>query len=240
MIHKHFTTIDSTQKYLKDNLEDLLQKDSIILISTSEQTQGIGRNGHNWHGQSNSLALSFTIPPNKDVSVTPLELGILTIKFLKSQFGIDCYLKWPNDILGPTFQKCGGILTQYINPQTVIAGIGINLGKMSNPITDMSFKHGIESVVNSLTITDEQNKEISASFYEYLRSHRFANAQSLQLAFDEVCGHMNKLVEIDDDQASYIGYFKGIGPYGEALVETETGIKKFLSSSLKILSVNES
>lgn len=238
MIHKHFTTIDSTQKYLKDNLEDLLQKDPAILISTSEQTQGMGRNGHKWKGQSNSLALSFTILPNKDVSVTPLELGVLTIQFLKAQFNVKCYLKWPNDILGPQLQKCGGILTQYINPQTVIAGIGINLGKMENPIIDESFKHGIESVVNSLTITDEENKEISLQFYNYLKTHRFQSSQQLQAAFGEVCGHMDSLVEIDDDQAFIKGTFKGIGPYGEALVETDQGIKKFLSSSLKILSSN--
>ncbi len=238
MIHKHFTTIDSTQKYLKDNLENLLQKDPTILISTSEQTQGIGRNGHNWKGQSNALALSFSILPNKDVSVTPLELGILTIQFIKAQFNIQCYLKWPNDILGPHLQKCGGILTQYINPQTVIAGIGINLGKMENPVADESFKHGIESVVTSLNISDEENKEISLQFYDYLRTHRFQNTQQLQTAFEVVCGHMDSLVEIDDDQALVKGIFKGIGPYGEALVETDQGIKKFLSSSLKILSSN--
>jgi len=62
-----------------------------------------------------------------------LEIGLITISFLKNKFNKDLFLKWPNDILTSDGKKCGGILCQYIDKSTIVVGLGINLGKLEVP-----------------------------------------------------------------------------------------------------------
>ena len=63
MHHAHFETIDSTQLYLKNNYSDLAKKnrEKNILISSSQQSKGIGRHGNSWDHYKNSLAFSFSL-----------------------------------------------------------------------------------------------------------------------------------------------------------------------------------
>ncbi len=129
MYHQHFNSIASTQTYLKDNLELLKEKDDDILISASEQSAGLGQRGNQWDNYPNNITLSFTLEPQRVATLTPLEIGILVISFIKKKFNQDLFLKWPNDILTKEGKKCGGILCQYIDSSTVIVGVGINLGK---------------------------------------------------------------------------------------------------------------
>lgn len=83
MYHHHFHSINSTQIYLKDNLDALKKNDGNILISCSHQTDGIGRRGNVWDNYENSIAMSFTFKPNTIASLTPLEIGIITVGFFK-------------------------------------------------------------------------------------------------------------------------------------------------------------
>ena len=57
----------------------------------------------------------------------------------------------------------------------------------------------------------------------------------MQKRFKEVCIHIGKVVEIDDDGIDYTGVFLDIGKNGEAIVEIDGETQSFLSSSLKIL-----
>ena len=85
MYHLHFNNIPSTQIYLKDNLELLKIKNQNVLISSSEQTEGIGRRGNAWDTYPNSLALSFTLKPNTIASLTPIEVGLIVSQFFKKK-----------------------------------------------------------------------------------------------------------------------------------------------------------
>lgn len=81
MYHTHFNTIHSTQIYLRDNLVELKGHSDEILVSTNEQTLGIGRRGSHWDSYENSLAMSFTMKPNLVPTLTPIEIGISPLSF---------------------------------------------------------------------------------------------------------------------------------------------------------------
>jgi len=81
MYHQHFNTLDSTQVFKNNNLEKLKSEQNDILISTTHQTQGIGRSGNTWDNYENSLAMSFTLAPNPIATLTPLEIGVITVRF---------------------------------------------------------------------------------------------------------------------------------------------------------------
>lgn len=235
MNHTHFNTIHSTQVYLRDNLVDLLDHSSDVLITACEQTMGIGRKGSQWDSYSNSLAMSFTIRPNSIPTMTPIEIGILTSLFLKKEYDIDIMLKWPNDLMTNEGKKCGGIIAQYINTEVVIAGLGLNLGETHTQNAPSHYKHGLGKVSATMTLTPEDQKNIPAKIYNFILQNRIQTSEDLQNHFKNVCIHMDKTVLIDDDGSEHNGIFKGIGHNGEALVEVQGNVTPFLASSLKII-----
>lgn len=235
MYHQHFNTIGSTQIYLKENLERLKLNENDILISCSEQTGGIGRRGNTWDTYPNSLAMSFTLKPTDTISLTPIEIGLITISFFKNKFHKELFLKWPNDILTSRGKKCGGILCQYIDDTTIIVGLGVNLGKLNHNLDNHNYPHGLDNVDPNLELKPLDQEQISKELYLYILENRYTDASKIKTAFNEHCSHMNKDVFIYEDEKDYIGAFRGIGDNGEALVEINSTIHPFLSSSLTVL-----
>ena len=235
MHHTHFNTIHSTQIYLRDNLVDLLDHSSDVLITASEQTMGIGRKGSQWDSYSNSLAMSFTIRPNPIPTMTPIEIGILASLFLKKEYAINIMLKWPNDLMTSEGKKCGGIIAQYINTEVVVAGLGLNLGDTQTKNAPLHYKHGLGKVSEKIFLTPQDQKDIPAKIYDFILKNRIQSSEELQKHFKDICIHMEKNVLIDDDGSEHSGIFKGIGLNGEALVEVHDKITPFLASSLKIM-----
>ncbi|MGZ3787115.1 MAG: biotin--[acetyl-CoA-carboxylase] ligase [Bacteriovorax sp.] len=234
MYHQHFNTIGSTQIYLKENLEKLKLIENDVLISCSEQTGGIGRKGNSWDTYPNGLAMSFTFKPNPTATLTPIEIGLITVRFFKRKFNKDLFLKWPNDILTADGKKCGGILCQYIDSETIIAGLGVNVGKLDFT-KHHDYRHGFGNVDQALELKPIDQEKISKELYSYLLEERINDPKELIQVFGEHCYHMNKDVYIYEDEKDHIGVFRGIGTKGEALVEIDSTIRPFLSSSLTIL-----
>lgn len=235
MYHTHFNSIHSTQIYLRDNLVELKSHGSEILISASEQTLGIGRKGSQWDSYTNSIAMSFTMKPNPVPTITPIEIGVLISAFLKQEYGASISLKWPNDLLTSEGKKCGGIIAQYIDSETVIAGLGLNLGSLPETTIPGHYKHGLGNVSDVLNLSPIDQKEIPAKFYDFILKNRIDDIAEMQTQFYKSCFHIGLNVQIDDDGFDYEGKFMGIGKNGEALVEIEGNTRAFLSSSLKIL-----
>lgn len=234
MYQQHFNTIGSTQIFLKENLDRLKAQDSNILISCSEQTGGIGRKGNSWDSYPNSIAMSFTLKPNTKPTLTPIEVGLIAIRFFHKKFHKELFLKWPNDLLTADGRKCGGILCQYIDENTVIVGLGVNLGKLTAK-KDNGYKHGLGTVDDNLILTEADQEKVSKELYDEFLSGRYFSQVELMDDFAKYCHHMNKDVFIYEDEKDFIGIFRGIGENGEALVEIDGRIKSFLSSSLTIL-----
>ena len=234
MYHLHFNNIPSTQIYLKDNLELLKTNNENVLISSSEQTEGVGRRGNTWDSYPNSLALSFTLKPNAITSLTPIEVGLMVSQFFKKKYDCEIYLKWPNDILTSDGKKCGGILCQYIDSSTVVVGLGVNLGKLDVK-ENISYRHGLGSVNQFLELQASDQEKISHELYSHILQNRFVDPLNLKSTFIKKCSHSNSDVFIHEDGKDYIGIFRGIGDSGEALIEIDEKIHSFISSSLTIL-----
>ena len=235
MYHQHFNSIGSTQIYLKENLAQLKKESkwNEILISCSEQTNGIGQRGNQWDTYSNSLAMSFTVKPNATASLTPIEIGILVIHFIKLKFNLDLHLKWPNDILDIDFKKCGGIICHYIDSETVVVGLGINLGEVLKP-NAKNYRHGFSTLIQNLKLTPADQENLSKEFYHFALTNRLIDTNELITLFNQHCAHLNKIVIISENNIEIEGDFVGIGDNGDALIKINDELKSFLSSSLTI------
>lgn len=228
MHHTHLDSSPSTQAHLKSLLEQNTAIED-ILVSTSLQTEGVGRSGNTWKPTENALAFSFTLKPNEVKTLTSLELGVLICDFLET-LGQKVCLKWPNDLLTSDLKKCGGILCQLISPDLMIVGIGLNWGEGTVEDGD-SFKFPAGSIFPGKDISKSEQESIPSDIFNYILSNRI-DASELPSRWEKSCMHLNKKIKIVDGKNESTGTFVGIGKIGEALLEVEGKTQSFVSGSL--------
>ena len=110
------------------------------LVVADEQTGGRGRRGRAWESQKGvsiymSLVLKPEIEPNH-ASMLTLIAAMAVAGGIEKTTGLECKIKWPNDIVVHGKKVCG-ILTEmstqmdYIN--YIVIGIGINVQNEAFP-----------------------------------------------------------------------------------------------------------
>ena len=93
------------------------------------QRAGRGRHQRMWlSAAERSLTFSVAIAVDA-VAVAGLSLAVATgVAQVLRDCGVQAYLKWPNDILGPTGGKLAGILVEIFGQARIaVLGVGINL-----------------------------------------------------------------------------------------------------------------
>ncbi|HEY3836901.1 MAG TPA: biotin--[acetyl-CoA-carboxylase] ligase [Bryobacteraceae bacterium] len=104
-------------------------------VVAAQQTAGIGRQGHSWHSEAESgLYVSLILYPPIEPATRPiltLALGLATAEAIARVTGLQCDLRWPNDIMIDD-RKTAGILVQLAG-DAAVAGIGINVNHESFP-----------------------------------------------------------------------------------------------------------
>ena len=104
-------------------------------VVAAEQTAGIGRQGHSWYSERNSgLYVSLILYPPIEPATRPvltLALGLATAEAIGRVAGVQCDLRWPNDVMIDE-RKTAGILVQ-LSGDAAVAGIGINVNHETFP-----------------------------------------------------------------------------------------------------------
>lgn len=226
MKHIHLPSCDSTQSYLIENMKT--SNGESILVSTSLQIKGVGRTGNEWNHFNNGLAFSFSLKPNSTATLTPLEIGIQLVLFLEEHFGVALKLKWPNDLLTEEGKKCGGIMTNMLDDQTLVVGVGLNLGLVDQ--TDTCYKTPIDSITHC-DIDADQKKKLPAQIYQYVLSNRIPSVGVLEL-WPTMCHHLNSQVRVVSGNQTATGIFIGIGKNGEAAINKDGNVTHMYSGSL--------
>lgn len=128
----HFTEIDSTNTYLKNNYRTI---EDMTFVTADHQTAGKGRNQRIWDSEpGENLLFSLLI---KDSDYFPLYKAISIVsacsilKTLKGYGLEDVMIKWPNDVYVKG-QKICGILLEAVSRnelECLIIGIGLNVNQ---------------------------------------------------------------------------------------------------------------
>jgi BirA family biotin operon repressor/biotin-[acetyl-CoA-carboxylase] ligase len=126
---------------------------SPTLLAAERQTAGRGRAGRIWHsapGASLTFSLAWKFNrPLKALAGLPLAAGVAIAEAL-SLFGVECRLKWPNDVLKDG-NKLAGILIETAAGKNAphdsiwaVIGIGLNIAipdslaaQIGRPVADL-------------------------------------------------------------------------------------------------------
>lgn len=126
---QHFTSLDSTNRYVKEHIDSL---ENHAVISCSYQTDGRGQFERTWESLP-ELNLLFSILFKEEISAQLVsDYCVESILETLENFQIHAAFKMPNDILIDG-KKISGILieTKYLEgiQTSLILGIGLNVNQ---------------------------------------------------------------------------------------------------------------
>jgi BirA family transcriptional regulator, biotin operon repressor / biotin---[acetyl-CoA-carboxylase] ligase len=105
------------------------------VVLADEQTAGVGRFGRHWLSAPEAgiyCSILLRLPlESASLPIVTLALGVATAEAIEQATGIDCDLRWPNDVLVREY-KVAGILAQ-LQDSCIVAGIGINVNQPELP-----------------------------------------------------------------------------------------------------------
>lgn len=216
----HVDRCDSTQDLLKEQLTQDSSCD--YTVSCDFQTHGRGRGENIWEDSAGTICFSMTIRPHLIPSFTALELSVLICRFFK-QKNVSLKLKWPNDILTFDEKKCAGILVQSHQGHW-LAGIGVNL------FDDHQHFGCVFSTILTL-----KKSEWAKNLAQFIRKNRIHSTDEIKQEWLLHCAHIDKEVVITEGDKKIQGVFKGLGPYGEAMLTTSQGDVSLFNGSLRLI-----
>ena len=119
----YFESLDSTMR-----VAATCEPGTIVLADC--QLAGEGRHGHAWHSESGTGIYVTLVLPN--TPALTLALGVATVEAIAQTTGIQCDIRWPNDLMLDG-RKLAGILVQLVDGKA-ICGIGINVNHPRFPL----------------------------------------------------------------------------------------------------------
>jgi len=124
-----------------------------LVLVADRQDAGRGRMGRSWHAPAGTgLTMSVLLRPSGVEAARfgwlPLLAGVAVVRACASYPRIDAALKWPNDLLvrpavgehggaadeAVAWGKCGGILAEAVDAETVVVGIGVNVSQRASQL----------------------------------------------------------------------------------------------------------
>lgn len=198
------------------------------VVYAGMQTAGRGRRGRSWvSGKGDSLLFSLLLRPDisqDKVSRITLLMALAAARVLRTNYGFEAMIKWPNDIVINGRKVCG-ILTE-LHPDTtgkyfIVIGCGINVGQKTVPdeLQEIATSLFLEKN-NSVIDTKELLQGILAELEQYY--DRFLVKESLEDFMEEYNAcliSLDREVRVLDPKGEYSGISKGINEEGELLVE---------------------
>jgi BirA family biotin operon repressor/biotin-[acetyl-CoA-carboxylase] ligase len=236
-------TLESTNTRLLEALPPAAGFAAVMLAE--HQTGGRGRRGRSWiapPGGAICLSLSWQYPDlPADLSALSLVVGLCAVNALRGLHVNDVQLKWPNDLV--TAQgKLGGILMEMRaeagGPVHVVVGIGLNV------LLDDAAREAVAATGNvaddirahAKTVPD-RNAIVAALLARLVPALEGFPRHALipHLANWSDCDALREReVRVENGGEITRGVARGIDAHGALLVETPTGVRRFISGEVTV------
>lgn len=203
------------------------------VVFAETQKKGRGRSRRQWVSPRGGIYFSLILRPNFLIMSEAPQITILIalgcLRGIKRATGLDCSVKWPNDIyLGS--KKIGGILCE-INAEMdrinfVVAGIGINVNSKDLPSHATSLFLNLKKKLPRVKIAKIILEEIEVCY-------RRAECQGFSGLLDEwsrFCFLWGKRVKVKVANRHIEGEAAGIDDKGYLLLRKDSGLIEKVSA----------
>lgn len=238
---EYLKEVDSTNTRVKQMAENGAPHG--LLVAAESQTMGKGRRGRGWMSPPGvNIFMSLLLRPELEpssASMLTLVSAMAVAEGIRQETGLDCGIKWPNDVVAGGKKLCG-ILTEMsadldcIN--YVVPGIGIN-------VNQEEFPEDIRSVATSLKLecggTVSRSRLIGAvlkafeGFYETFMET--GDLSGLMEEYSRRLVNRGRGVRVLAPGNEYTGTALGISRTGELLVQADDGsVRQVLSGEVSV------
>jgi len=212
------------------------------LVIAEEQTGGKGRLGRTWispprEGIWLSIILRPSLEPYEAPRIT-MTCAVAAAKAIRKVAGIDCRIKWPNDLLVEG-KKVAGILTEMSADMDsinfVVTGIGIN-------VNNTDFPAEIKETATSLKLASGKNvdrlkilTEFLSQFEGFYRDLENGDFEKILGEWRELSCNLGKRVRIIGRNSELEGIALDVDSDGALLVKTDGGtVERVLSGDVSL------
>ena len=247
-----FDSLESTNQYCE--LLDLATVEEFTVISTREQTAGIGQRGNCWNAEPGknitfSLVLKPVFLPMEDqyMLTKAVSLGIADWLSGILPHGQQVRIKWPNDIYVGDKKICGVLISTRVQRNrlaTAIVGVGLNVNQtvfpdwVPNPTSlklitgkEMPTGEALKGVVGAI---DRRYRQLHATFPDHTEEMDAAYLSSL-LNLGKECAYLyhDKKIRAVITGVNRFGHLELVSTEGDKLV-CQLKELKLLFDKLKI------
>ena len=216
--------VDSTNTWAKANLDKF---GPVGAVYTTSQTAGRGRRGHTWINASGQ-ALYYTVVLKTELAQPeslPLFASMAVADALKQRYGIQCQIKWPNDLL-LNGKKIVGILCEVApDGHSLVVGIGINLAQPQEYFDMAGLPHGTSLLLQGVNVDLDTDPEWLAQymtdfgFDRALYTYEEQGLAPYREQYKAQCVNLGRRVTYDGGA----GIAKDIDEEGRLIVHDESG-----------------
>ena len=237
----HFYDTSSTNNEAKRLAADDAVEGTIVV--SEAQTLGRGRLNRGWfspHGGGVwvSVILRPPFPPQEAPKCT-LMAAVATVEAIREASGLNCGIKWPNDILWQG-RKLVGILTEMSAEMDainfVVLGIGINVSLQESDFPEelrnigASVSMGAEREVSRVEVLQKLLERLEY-WYQVVKQEGF---EPVLEAWRRESVTLGQPVRVLAGEETYDGVAEELAEDGSLLVRTENGLRRVLAGDVSL------
>ncbi|TWS95633.1 MULTISPECIES: biotin--[acetyl-CoA-carboxylase] ligase [unclassified Streptococcus] len=217
----------STQLDAKLNLKSAEQLP--VLYLAPQQEQAVGRFGRPFYTNQGGIYMTLHLKPNcsyDDLPVYTMMTATSIVKAIQRLTGIDCGIKWVNDIYYQG-KKIAGILTESLSSEQdvvtdLLIGVGINFFISEFPSELNQIAHSLFQETPPIS----RNQLISEIWQIFFNTPK----RDLIRVYRDKSLVLDKKISFTDKGKSYEGLVIDISQKGELVVQLTDNSQKRLSS----------
>ena len=237
----HFYDTSSTNNEAKRLAADDAVEGTIVV--SEAQTLGRGRLNRGWFSPPGggvwvSVILRPPFPPQEAPKCT-LMAAVATVEAIREASGLNCGIKWPNDILWQG-RKLVGILTEMSVEMDainfVVLGIGINVSLQESDFPEelrnigASVSMGAEREVSRVEVLQKLLERLEY-WYQVVKQEGF---EPVLEAWRRESVTLGQPVRVLAGEETYDGVAEELAEDGSLLVRTENGLRRVLAGDVSL------
>lgn len=225
----------STNAYVKEHFEEF---GPVGAVYTENQTAGRGRLGRSWvNAEGKALYYTAAIrEPLAQPATLPLLASLAVRRQLQLRYGVDCQIKWPNDLL-LNGKKIVGILCE-VGPDghSIVVGIGINLAQPQEYFDAAGLPHGTSLALQGVPVDMDTDPEWLAQymtdfgFDRALYTYEAEGFAPYRERYKALCVNLGRRVTYDGGAGTAVD----VDDEGRLIVRDETGDTRVFTGEVSV------